>query len=97
VKNCSLRDRILIRTERDSPVYIHYLNLLLANGRELDEYRTAALMPNDQGEHFDMAKDWTNAKAAEKDFESERAAYLLAVQNRLTAGRLRRLLDRIRR
>jgi hypothetical protein len=98
-KNRVLRDRILIRVRPDSPVYVHYVNVLQANGRESKEFRAAALTPNDQAEYFNQAEAWSKIEAAEADFERERSAYLMAANAIMgrRPGVLRRVLDRAKR
>ncbi|HEY6654239.1 MAG TPA: hypothetical protein VI028_08945 [Solirubrobacterales bacterium] len=80
-------------------VYVHDLNILLANSRESTEFRVAALMPNSQAEHVDMAEAWRKIEVAEADFERERAAYLMAVDAIMgrRPGVLRRVLNRAKR
>jgi hypothetical protein len=91
-----VRDRLLVRTEADSALPVHFLNALLAVGRANDPLRTAAVWPESEADSFDEKDAWDKINGGIQDLNDERASFLQAAQARVAPrpGLLRRLLNR---
>ena len=76
-------------------MYIHYLNVLLANGREMAEYRLAALWPNEEADRFD-AGAFKRAEAARRTLRKSEPHTSVPYRCALGVGRTRWLIERIR-
>lgn len=84
------RDIILVRTPAESPISIHYINVLLAAGRGVDALKDPYFWPSAHADRFtDLAKVLKGIRQSEEDFGEERAALIAAAQRRLSPSSLK--------